>query len=86
MEHCIYCVQRPSYKPPYWEGRNSILNDWSFDQMARTLYIGYEVEETPEDKIKTYYEDLKFGRDRTDLPLETCRGFSCVNPLDFDVE
>jgi hypothetical protein len=33
------------------------------DTLIRALYIGYEVEETPEDKVLKYFKSLKSGED-----------------------
>lgn len=33
-----------------------LLNTLDLDTLIRTLYIGYEVEETPEDKVRSIYK------------------------------
>ena len=40
-----------------WKGDNyKYLNELSLEDMAIALYVGYEVEETPEEKIKEHYD------------------------------
>ena len=43
-----------------WKGDNyKYLNELSLEDMAIALYVGYEVEETPEEKILIKYEEFK---------------------------
>jgi hypothetical protein len=41
-----------------WEGDRSALNDLDLDTVARALYIGYEIEPSPGDKVKEYFDQL----------------------------
>jgi hypothetical protein len=41
---------------PEWSSELAPLNSLSLDSMIRALYIGYEVEKTPEEKIKELFD------------------------------
>ena len=42
-----------------WAGDSLVvLNDLKVEELARLLIIGYEIEETPEEKALVYYEEL----------------------------
>jgi hypothetical protein len=41
-----------------WEGKREVLNDQDLDLIIRALYIGYEVEPGPEEKVLEYFEKL----------------------------
>jgi hypothetical protein len=40
-----------------WTGEWSPLNALSLDSLIRAVYIGYEVEKTPEEKVKELYDN-----------------------------
>lgn len=44
-------------KFPEWSSELTPLNALSLDSMIRALYIGYEVEKTPEEKVKELYNN-----------------------------
>lgn len=52
-----------------WVGESAVLNDLSVDEMARALYIGYEVEETTEEKIRTYFAEALSDCHRNNISL-----------------
>jgi hypothetical protein len=39
-----------------WDGNRAPLNDLDLDDVCRALYVGYEVETDPEEKIVDLYE------------------------------
>jgi len=42
-----------------WHGNGwEILNELTLDEMATALYVGYELEPTPEEKALDYYNEL----------------------------
>jgi len=41
-----------------WEGNRKPLNDLDLETINCALYVGYEVEESPEEKVKEYYDYL----------------------------
>ncbi|MGG1018608.1 hypothetical protein ABE151_04375 [Bacillus paralicheniformis] len=47
-----------------WTDRFSPLNDLDTVTLASALINGYEVEKTPEEKVREYYEKLCDGYDR----------------------
>lgn len=53
-----------------WTGLCEPLNHTKLDTLIRALYIGYEVEETPEEKVRELYENAKIAekkcRERAD--------------------
>ncbi|MFJ5713157.1 hypothetical protein [Neobacillus sp. NPDC093127] len=50
-----------------WDGNRAPLNDLDLDTVCKALYVGYEIEEGPEEKIKAVYDannhlpSLQFG-------------------------
>ncbi|MCM3763481.1 hypothetical protein [Neobacillus niacini] len=40
-----------------WEGERSVLNDLDIDTVCRALYVGYEVEPGPEEKLLKHFQD-----------------------------
>jgi hypothetical protein len=44
--------------PMPWSSGREALDGMSVDTLIRALYIGYTVEETPEDKVREYYNEL----------------------------
>jgi hypothetical protein len=42
-----------------WTGNRKPLNDLSLETVIMALYIGYELEPTPEEKIKSYFKELQ---------------------------
>lgn len=57
-----------------WSGRYEPLNRLKLDEVIRALYIGYEVEQTPEEKVFEYYKyklsHSPTGRDTTQHVLD----------------
>jgi hypothetical protein len=45
-----------------WDGIRSPLNDIDLDTVIRALYMGYEVEADPEEKVKAYYQTIANDR------------------------
>lgn len=44
----------------FWcSSKCSELNETPLDTVIKALYIGYEVEKTPEEKVAVYYEELR---------------------------
>lgn len=41
-----------------WDGNRAPLNDLDLDTVCSALYVGYEIEAGPEDKVKSYYHDF----------------------------
>jgi hypothetical protein len=50
-------VEGIAYKS--WTAGCRVLNDVSVAEMSRYLFIGYTVEQTPEEKVREYYENAK---------------------------
>jgi hypothetical protein len=48
-------------KFPEWSYELTPLNSLSLDSMIRALYIGYEIEKTPEEKVKELYGSYHVG-------------------------
>ncbi|MFL6977082.1 hypothetical protein R7M47_05405 [Bacillus inaquosorum] len=46
-----------------WSGEYASLNDLDLLTLAAALVNGYEVEKTPEEKVREYYEGIKRTRD-----------------------
>jgi hypothetical protein len=44
-----------------WSNEREVLNDLDLDTVCRALYEGYEIEPSPEEKIKTYYDATPKG-------------------------
>lgn len=45
--------------PDGWRGEGSEhINKLPLDTLIRALYIGYEVEQSPEDRVREYYETV----------------------------
>lgn len=42
-----------------WENESAPLNELSLDTLIRALYIGYEVEQTPEDSVLELYKEAE---------------------------
>lgn len=42
-----------------WAGSLAPLNELHASELARALYIGYEVEQTPEDRLHEYYMHIE---------------------------
>src|SRR5690554_6255011 len=42
-----------------WIGKAESLNELTMDFLIKALYIGYEVEYTPEELVKQYYDTVK---------------------------
>lgn len=40
-----------------WEGKREALNDMDLDTIIRALYVGYELEETTEEKLLNVFMD-----------------------------
>jgi len=38
-----------------WDGKRQVLNDQDLDLIIRALYVGYEIEPGPEEKLKSHY-------------------------------
>ena len=47
-----------------WESKRAPLNDIDLDTVCRALYVGYEVEQSPEEKVKNYYNDFTAGYEK----------------------
>jgi hypothetical protein len=39
-----------------WDGKQAPLNDLDLDTLCTALYVGYELEESPEEKVLKFYE------------------------------
>jgi hypothetical protein len=46
-----------------WEGDRSQLNDLDLDTVCSALYVGYEIEQGPEEKIIEYFQSLDTSRE-----------------------
>jgi hypothetical protein len=44
-----------------WEGKRKALNDLDLETVNIALYVGYEVEPGPEEKVLEYYNELEHG-------------------------
>ena len=51
-------------------------------EYMQALVNGYEIEETPEDKVRGYIDHLKATRDRTDLATARCRASEYSGRID----
>lgn len=51
-----------------WVGpKSSVLNTTPFDTVAKALYVGYEVEKSPEEELASIYKYYKFEAYTTDM-------------------
>ncbi|MBO0961485.1 hypothetical protein J1P26_17400 [Neobacillus sp. MM2021_6] len=41
-----------------WDGDRAPLNNLDLNTVCSALYVGYELEESPEEKVKEYYDNL----------------------------
>lgn len=46
-----------------FDGERAPLNEMDLNTVCRALYVGYEVEESPEDKILKFYKSLDTRRE-----------------------
>lgn len=53
--------------PGNWIADYDSLNWMVTDTLIKALYIGYEVEKTPEEKLVEYYKELKFNASSADI-------------------
>lgn len=47
-----------------WTEEFEPLNTLDFDTLARAIYIGFEVVQTPEEKVEEYYKKLLYSDDK----------------------
>jgi hypothetical protein len=85
--------ERLSYSEIVWQSyqvnqtteHGRYLRDYASDNFVdilQALVNGYEVEETPEDKVRDYIDHLKSTRDRIDLAPERCRSAEYSGRID----
>jgi hypothetical protein len=46
-----------------WESNRKPLNDLDLDTICQALYVGYEIEASPEKKVMDYYKSLNTSRE-----------------------
>ncbi|MEH7503258.1 hypothetical protein V7152_14815 [Neobacillus drentensis] len=44
-----------------WDGNRAPLNDLDLDTVCTALYVGYDIEPSPEDKVRAFYESYPSG-------------------------
>ncbi|WHY75730.1 hypothetical protein QNH20_16560 [Neobacillus sp. WH10] len=67
-----------------WEGKRAPLNDLDLDTVCTSLYVGYELEPSPEDKVLNlykFYSDNGLAREVIEEVLESfnvqIKGINC---------
>lgn len=62
-----------------WSGNGwEILNELTLDEMATALYVGYELELSPEEKALDYYNHL------SNIQQLAVRTFLCIAEIEFE--
>jgi hypothetical protein len=44
-----------------WDGKRKALNQFPLDTLIRALYVGYELEMSPEEKVREFFEAVNGG-------------------------
>jgi hypothetical protein len=48
-----------------WDGKREVLNNLDLDTVIRALYVGFEIEPSPEAKVREYYVNMLFANGET---------------------
>jgi hypothetical protein len=55
-----------------WDGDRQPLNDLDLDTVIRALYVGFEIEPSPEAKVREYYVNMLFANGETYAEIIKC--------------
>jgi hypothetical protein len=81
-------VEAHAYNPNRWEDSGSPINGMPVDTLIRALYIGYEVEQTPEEQLLQYYKMQKNSvsddQERTEVAIVRVLEFLKIKVKDIN--